>query len=157
MTPSLLFDLDGIDLDSILYDVAAIERVNPHRGNMRLLDGIVWAKPEAGNAVAYHDVRSDAFWVEGHIPGRPLMPGVLMIEVAAQTASFYSLLILETAEFMGFVAANDIKFRGQVEPGNRLYILAHLIELRRRRSICKCQGLVDGRIVFEGTITGMPM
>jgi len=108
-------------------------------------------------AVAWRDVRDDEFWVPGHIPGRPLFPGVLMIEAAAQLASFMVLRRLPDHDFLGFAGVDDVKFRGQVVPGDRLYVLMEQTEFRRRRCICNTQGLVRGEIVFEATITGMPM
>ncbi len=157
MPPPLLFDIDGIDLDKVQHDVEVIERVNPHRGVMRLLDGIIYMDEKRGRVIAYHDVLDTEFWVPGHIPGRPLMPGVLIIEAAAQTASFLSLVRLKNADFLGFVAADNVKFRGQVEPGDRLIVIEQAVEYRHRRCVCKSQAFVGDRLVFEGTITGMPM
>lgn len=157
MVPALLFDLSGIDLNQTQYDVAAIERVNPHRGAMRLLDGVIHMPPEKDRALAYKDVRAEEFWVPGHIPGRPLFPGVLMIEAAAQLASFVFLSRMPAVKFLGFAGVEDVKFRGQVVPGQRLLLLGKQVEFRPRRIICQAQGLVGGTTVFEGTIIGMPM
>lgn len=157
MAPQLLFDISGVDLDQDVHDVAAIEAVNPHRGVMRLIDGIVYECPDRVDFVAYKNVGDDEFWVEGHIPGRPIFPGVLMIEAAAQIASFITLSKLEEPAFMGFAGVDDVKFRGQVTPGDRLVLLAHEVENRKRRSICRTQGLVDGNLVFEATVRGMRM
>lgn len=157
MAPSLLFDIDGIDLDTVLYDVEKIESINPHRGHMRLLDGVVHADQEQWQFVAYKDAREDEFWVPGHIPGRPIFPGVLMIEAAAQLASIIYSVQTPDAGFMGFAAVDQVKFRGQVVPGDRLYILSKQVEYRRRRCICAVQGVVRGSLVFEGQITGMPI
>jgi 3-hydroxyacyl-[acyl-carrier-protein] dehydratase len=155
MVPSLLFDISGIDLNRVQFDVEVIEKVNPHRGVMRLLDGIIHASADLCETVAYHDIRADAFWTAGHIPGRPIFPGVLQLEAAAQLSSWMTLTKLRTVTFLGFVAVDGAKFRGQVVPGDRLIILAKQLELRTRRSIYACQGLVNGRQVFEATITGM--
>ena len=153
-----LFDLSQIDLTQVQHDAQAIEAVNPHRGHMRLLDGVIWTCPDKRYAVAYKDARDDEFWVPGHIPGRPLFPGVLMIEAAAQLASFITLSqVKQKNAFMGFVGVDDVKFRGQVAPGDRLLLLAEKIEHRRRRSICQTQGWVEDVLVFEGRITGMMM
>lgn len=157
MAPPLLFDLSGIDLTRVQCGVAEIERVNPQRGDMRMLDGINYISEDRNRAVAYKDVRADEFWVPGHVPGRPLFPGVLMLEAAAQLASYLTLLRLEDVDFMGFVGLDDVKFRGQVVPGDRLHILGEGLECRRRRSICVAQGVVHGTLVFEARITGMPM
>ena len=83
MVPTLLFPLDGIDLSRTQHGIEEIERINPHRGHMRLLDGIIWLPPEKDRGLAFKDVKADEFWVPGHIPGRPLFPGVLMAEAAA--------------------------------------------------------------------------
>lgn len=159
MAPSLLFDISSIDLKGgapDVYDAQAIEKINPHRGAMRLLDGIIYASDDLKCLLAYRDVKDDEFWVPGHIPGRPIFPGVLMIEAGAQLASFIC-LSKQDIKFMGFVGLEDVKFRGQVVPGDRLYILCELTELRPRRSTSRVQGLVDGRLVFEATIIGMPL
>lgn len=156
MAPQLLFDIAGIDLTHIECGPEELERVNPHRGAMRMLDGISYISEDQNRAIAFRDIRADEFWVPGHIPGRPLFPGVLMIEAAAQLASYMTLLRIEGIQFMGFVGLDDVKFRGQVVPGDRLYILGEGIECRRRRSICRSQGLVNGNLAFEAVITGMP-
>jgi len=83
MPPPLLIDLDKIDLDDLVFGVDDIERINPHRYEMRQLDGVIWHDPETAAVVGFKDVTPDEFWVRGHIPGRPLMPGVIMIEAAA--------------------------------------------------------------------------
>ena len=155
MAPSLLFDLSEIDLDTVQFDVDAIEQVNPHRGDMRMLDGIYYMVDDYSGAVAYKDAREDEFWVPGHIPGRPLLPGVLMIEAAAQLASFVTAKRLGDVEFIGFIGTDEVKFRGQVVPGDRLILMVKEMKFSRRRFVCAGQGLVNGSLVFEGKITGM--
>ncbi len=157
MVPAFLFDLTDIDLNKTIYDVAGIEQVNPHRGAMRLLDGVVHADEQLLHAVAYKDVRDDEFWVPGHIPGRPIFPGVLMIEAAAQLASFMAMRMFPEIKFMGFAGVDEVKFRGQVTPGDRLYVLGKGLDFRRRRFICAAQAMVNGTMVFEGKVTGMPL
>ena len=157
MVPSLLFDISHLDLDQVQLDTAAVEATNPHRGHMRMLDGVIWMPPEMDRGVAYKDIGADEFWVAGHIPGRPLFPGVLMIEAGAQLASLIFVKRMPGMKFLGFSGVDDVKFRGQVVPGDRLLILGKQLELRPRRSICAVQGLVRGNMVFEAVITGMPM
>ncbi|WP_200761729.1 3-hydroxyacyl-ACP dehydratase FabZ family protein [Poriferisphaera corsica] len=140
-----------------MRDVSFIESINPHRGCMRLLDGIIYEDIPTGELIAFKDIGDDEFWVPGHIPGRPIFPGVLMIEAAAQLASYMCLQKLVDQDFMGFAGVDSVKFRGQVRPGDRLHILIKETEFRRRRCVCKSQGLVDGNLVFEAIITGMPM
>ena len=157
MAPPLLFNISGLDLDQIVHDVEAIERINPQRGAMRMLDGVIWENAELSQALAFRDVHEDEFWVPGHVPGRPIFPGVLMIEAAAQLASFLFLRRMGDNRFMGFAGVDKVKFRGQIVPGDRFYVLIKEIELRKRRSICAAQGVVNGQLVFEATVTGMPM
>ncbi|QDU71563.1 3-hydroxyacyl-[acyl-carrier-protein] dehydratase FabZ [Mucisphaera calidilacus] len=134
-----------------------IEAVNPHRGVMRMIDHVAYHSPGLDRMVAIREIRDDEFWGPGHIPGRPIFPGVLMIEAAAQVCSLLYLMRMEGVDFLGFVGADNFRFRGQVVPGDRLVILALEVEFRKRRSICDVQGLVGDTIVFEGRVTGMPL
>ncbi len=156
MAPRLLFDLAKIDLDATAFDVAAIEKINPHRGDMRLIDRIVWTDQNYSQTVACKETHDQEFWVPGHIPGRPIFPGVLMIEAAAQLASFMAIKRAPEIEFLGFSGVDAVKFRGQVKPGDKLYILGQEIQFKKRRFICGVQGVVEGNLVFEAKITGMP-
>src|SRR5438477_12451347 len=90
MPPQLLFDISLIDLSRDLFDQTAIREYNPQRGPMEQLNAIVYVDHPQGRIIGYKDVRPDEFWVAGHVPGRPLLPGVLMIEAGAQLASFYT-------------------------------------------------------------------
>jgi 3-hydroxyacyl-[acyl-carrier-protein] dehydratase len=157
MAPPLLFDISRIDMTRVQFGVDQIERVNPQRGHMRMLDGIIYLSDDYHHGVAYKDVRADEFWVEGHIPGRPIFPGVLMIETAAQFASFMCISQTPDVGFLGFARADDVIFRGQVVPGDRFVLLMRQGDLRRRRSVCEAQGLVNGTLVFEAKVTGMPV
>ncbi len=155
MPPSLLFDLSAIDLDRVVYDQEAVRRVNPQRGDMEHLNGVIWT--EGPHMLGFKDVREDEFWVPGHIPGRPLLPGVIMLEAAAQLASFYTHTILGWEGFVGFGGLESVKFRSAVPPGRRMHILVTLLEHRHRRVKAASQGVVDGSIAFEAQIIGTRM
>lgn len=157
MPPQLLLDLDSLDLTRVVYSPEAIEAVNPHRYEFRLLDGIVYHNPADHSLVAFKDARADDFWVRGHIPGRPLFPGVLMIEAAAQAVSFAAKKASGTDAFFGFSGIDEVKFRHQVVPGDRLYIIGQCIEMRSRRFKYATQGVVGGKMAFEAIIVGMPI
>lgn len=157
MPPKPLVDLDSIDLDAVQAGPEQIRRYNAQRYEMEQLDGIIRMDQEAGYVVGFKDVGAEEFWVRGHIPGRPLYPGVLMCEAAAQLCSYYFKVATGTEKFLGFGGMSDVKFRRAVEPGQRFVLVASNTELRSRRATFDCQGFVDGRMAFEGTIVGVPM
>ncbi len=105
--------------------------------------------------LGYKDVTDEEFWVRGHIPDRPLMPGVVMVEASAQLLSFYVRQITEGDSFLGFGGIEDAKFRATVVPGQRLYLLGHIHTQRSRKFTCAVQGVVEGKLVYEATIIGM--
>ena len=157
MPPQFLFDISTIDLDKVLYDQEAIRELNAQRGAMEHLNGIIHVNAERGEILGYKDVRDDEFWVEGHIPGRPLLPGVIMIEAGAQLASFYTRKIVGWTGFIGFGGADAIRFRQTVAPGVRMYLLAKKEWERHRRIQSKVQGIVNGSLAFEASVVGTQM
>ena len=157
MPPKFVFDISAIDLNQDVYHQDAIREANPQRGDMEMLNGIVYAQPDLGRIIGYKDVRADEFWVPGHIPGRPLFPGVLMIECAAQLASFYTRKFVGWKGFIGFGGVEETKFRSQVVPPCRLHLVGKLMWNRHRRIGCRVQGLVNGNLVFETGIIGTQM
>jgi 3-hydroxyacyl-[acyl-carrier-protein] dehydratase len=156
MPPPLLFDLSQIDLTKEpVFDKEAICRVNPQRFEMQQLDGILWYDKEKLLILGYKDVTEEEFWIRGHIPGRPLMPGVIMVEAAAQLSSFFVKKIYEREGFIGFAGIDEAKFRSVIEPGKRIHLLGHLTRFKRRKYTCSVQGVVDGTIVFETVVSGL--
>ncbi|MBI4582031.1 MAG: beta-hydroxyacyl-ACP dehydratase, partial [Planctomycetes bacterium] len=114
MAATPFVDLATIDLTRVVADREEIYRLLPHRHEFAQLDAIVWVDPATFTAVARRDVRTDEFWVRGHIPGRPLLPGVLMIETAAQLASYLTGSFGITKGFVGFARVDNVSFRGTV-------------------------------------------
>lgn len=155
MPPPLILDPSQLDFSKLVADHAEIQRVNPHRYEFALLDGVVLFDQERGVYAGFHDIRTDAFWVRGHIPGRPLLPGVLMIEVAAQLASYLHHQAFGSEGFLGFVGVDQVRFRGTVEPPCRFVVVGRARKLQARRVIVESQGFVGSTMVFEGEITGM--
>jgi len=155
MPPQLLFDITGIDLDHLKFGPEEIRRYNPHRDQMEHLDAVVWVDSAHDRILGYKNVRDTEFWVSGHIPGRPLLPGVLMLEAGAQLACFYMKKYLNWEGFVGFAGIQECRFRAQVVPGQRLYLLVDKAWDRHRRICCNLQGLVDGQIAFEAQMIGI--
>ncbi|MBE7444921.1 MAG: beta-hydroxyacyl-ACP dehydratase [Planctomycetia bacterium] len=155
MPQEILTDLSSLDLNRPTIDLDAVRTVLPHRYEMEQLSGIIKFDPEHKVIVGYKDVSSDEFWVRGHIPGRPLMPGVIMLEAAAQLCTYYYKQATQDDRFLGFGGIDKVKFRGKVIPGDKLILIAKNKELRSRRAIFDTQGVVKGNLVFEGTIIGM--
>lgn len=157
MPPKQLIDLDSIDLNTVEIGMDEVRKCNPQRYEFEQLDGILHYDPDEEVAVGVKEVSDDEFWVRGHIPDRPLMPGVLMCEAAAQLCSFYYKRSTEADGFMGFGGLDDVKFRAAVEPGDRLVMVARVDRISRRHCVMDCQGFVGDRMVFQGTVTGVPM
>lgn len=155
MPPTLLFDMSKIDLNTVLFDRDAVCAVNPQSYEMQQLDGVIWYNKEANELLGFKDVTEKEFWVRGHIPGRPLMPGVIMVEAAAQLSSFYMKKILAMDGFIGFSGIEEAKFRQAVTPGQRLLLLGKLLKFNTRRFSFGVQGIVDGAMVFEVVVSGM--
>ena len=159
MPPPLLFDLSQIDLEAEpVFNKEAICKVNPQQFEMQQLDGVLWYDKEKALILGYKDVTDKEFWVRGHIPGRPLMPGVIMVESAAQLASFFIKQIYQEQGFIGFSGIESAKFRSIIEPGKRLYLLGHITKYKKRKNTShvttRVQGVVDGALVFEASVTG---
>ena len=152
-----LVDWDSLDLTHILADKEEIRKQNPHRFEMEMLTAIVHEDYENQLCIGYQDVSPDAFWVRGHMPGYPIMPGVLICESAAQLASFYAhkLDYLDQG-IMGFGGLDAVKFRGQVRPGDRLYLVVKLLKAKRNvMMILAFEAIVNGNVVADGEIRGI--
>ncbi|MFI4882761.1 MAG: 3-hydroxyacyl-ACP dehydratase FabZ family protein [Phycisphaerales bacterium JB064] len=151
----LLFSLDGIDLSSQIFDAQGVERVLPHRGDMRLIDRVVWHNEGYTQAVAARSVKADEFWVPGHFPGKPMFPGVLQIEAGAQLACFMFLIRHSEPYLAAFLRIENAAFRSMVAPGDELIVLGQEVKFGRRRFTANVQGMVGDRIAFEATVSGM--
>lgn len=150
-----LLDLDLVTPGVVILDTADIELINPHRGCMRQIDRVLWIDEKPTSAIGEKDITENEFWVEGHIPGRPLMPGVMQIEACAQLASIVQNRRYPGQDFVGFTRAEECSFRGAVVPGDKLRLLSKEIKSTNRRFITDVQAMVGDKVVFQGRITGM--
>jgi 3-hydroxyacyl-[acyl-carrier-protein] dehydratase len=158
-TKTLILDFSAYDLDKVLADTDEIRRYNPQRHEMEHLTAIVYDDPEAGICVGYKDVTPNEFWVRGHMPGMPLMPGVIMCETAAQLCSYHvQRHNLMNVKMVGFGGMDEVRFRGTVVPGDRLVVAAQKLQLRVGAMIrCRFQCYVRQQVVCEGQIRGIPI
>jgi len=157
MASQPILDPATIVTEEVAVTKDEILALNAQREEFEQVDRLLSLDLEEGLAVGIKTQQPDEFWTRGHIPGRPIMPGVLMIEMAAQISSVIYHLKFETGgkKFFGFGGVNNVKFRGSVEPGNDLIMIVKAKTLRSRMAIFDAQGFVDGKMVFEGEITGI--
>src|SRR5947209_4676848 len=134
MPPVLHFNPADVDYDRVLADREAIRQVNPQRFEMEQLTAILHLDLEQQLVVGYKDVQPDEFWVRGHMPNYPLMPGVLMCEAAAQLCGYYIVTQgLLHSDFIGFGGMENVRFRSLVRPGDRLLLVGKALRVNRRQ------------------------
>ena len=154
----LILDFSEYDLNHVVADTEEIRRYNPQRFEMEQLTAICFEDPVKAVCVGYKDLGADEFWVRGHMPGMPLMPGVIMCEAAAQLASYYSHRFKLMAEgVVGFGGLEEVRFRGVVRPGDRFVIVSRLLKLRRSIMTCEFQCFVNQNLVCEGILKGVAL
>ncbi|MCD0463087.1 3-hydroxyacyl-ACP dehydratase FabZ family protein [Roseiconus lacunae] len=154
-----IVDLSLLDHDQPVADLEAVRALNPQRHEMEHLTGILYEDVETLRCAGYKDVTHDEFWVRGHMPGMPVMPGVIQLEAVAQLSSFFAQKHdLLGAEMVGFGGVDGARFRDVVVPGDRLILMIRLTKARRNRMIvAEFQGVVGNKLVVDGTIRGIPL
>lgn len=155
MPAKLFLDYEFLTSQPVIHGMDKIRSINPQRYEMEHLSAIVYYNEEEGLVAGYKDVKDDEFWVRGHLPERPLLPGVIMLEAGAQMSSIYYHMVLKDMPFFGFAGLDDVRFRGTVTPGDRLYLIAKKLKIQRNRGYFAVQGIVDGKLVFQAKVLGM--
>jgi len=131
--------------------VEEIQQILPHRYPFALVDRILEFIP-GEKAVGLKNVTFNEPYFPGHIPNRPLMPGVLMVEAMAQVGGVVLIQLPGMAgKFFAFAGIDKVRFRRPVVPGDQLIMTVELLSLKRNR-IAKMQGKgeVDGQLVVQG-------
>jgi 3-hydroxyacyl-[acyl-carrier-protein] dehydratase len=138
-------------------DAGAVLARLPHRYPMLLVDRVEELVPDE-RITAIKAVTINEPFFQGHFPGRPIMPGVLIVEALAQAAgvlAIESLGLQGTGKLVYFMAIEEAKFRKPVEPGCLLRLEAKFVQ--RRATVCKFEGVarVDGDVAAQVRFTAM--
>jgi 3-hydroxyacyl-[acyl-carrier-protein] dehydratase len=130
-----------------------IEAVLPHREPFLLIDEVLELDP-GRRVVARKTVREDEWYLAGHFPGRPVMPGVLIVEAMAQTGA---VAVLSEKENRGrlalFAGIDNVRFKRIVEPGDELELTCDLERVRGPIGRGAATARVDGDLAARGTLT----
>ena len=154
MPADFFLDPQTYSIEKPLFDRAGIAEVLPHRDQLALPDGIFYLDAPTRTVGGWMDVPKQAFWTSGHFPGNPILPGVVLVESIAQVSLVaYKKLMPEILNrLVVFGGIDDVRFRGVVRPGDRVYMVSRLNEMSRRGLKCGSQGIVNGKLVFEGVL-----
>lgn len=137
----------------MIFDVVEIQKILPHRYPFLMVDAILEME-RLKRVVGVKNVTINEAHFQGHFPGQPVMPGVLIIESMAQTGGF--LLLLEVPDrankLLYFVAVDGARFRRPVVPGDQLRIEMNVMQWRG--DFCKLEGkaTVNGQLAAEATL-----
>ena len=136
-----------------MLDRAGIEEILPHRDPFLLLDEVVELEPGV-RAVARKLVRDDEWYLAGHFPGRPIVPGVLIVEAMAQTGAVAVLADeANRGKLALFAGIDDVRFKRIVQPGDELELTCELERVRGPIGRGKATASVDGELAARGTLT----
>ena len=140
-----------------MIDIRGVMAALPHRYPMLLVDRVEELVKDE-RIVAIKAVTINEGFFAGHFPGRPIMPGVLIVEALAQAAGILaveSLGLAGSGKLVYFMAIDGAKFRAPVEPGVLLRLECEFVQ--KRASVCKFAGraLIDGKLAAEANFTAM--
>ena len=137
--------------DSVI-DINKIREIIPHRYPFLLLDRIMYLEPGI-KAIGYKNVTANEPFFQGHFPGNPIMPGVLIIEALAQLGCVAMLVKEEYKGMIGlFAGIDNVRFKKQVVPGDKLELCVELLKLKGPIGKFKGEAKVDGQLAAEAEI-----
>ncbi|HLW67324.1 MAG TPA: 3-hydroxyacyl-ACP dehydratase FabZ family protein [Gemmataceae bacterium] len=158
MPPPLILDPREIDCSRTIAGIEQIRAVNMQRYEMEMLSAIVLLDPVRKVVVGYKDTSDKEFWVRGHMPGFPLMPGVLMCEAAAQLCSYYvATQRIFDSDLVGLGGLDEVHFRAPVFPGDRLLLVAKVTREKKFIAQSDVQAFVGDKMVFDAKVSGIPL
>ena len=146
--------LDKFGTDAIL-DIRRIQKILPHRYPFLLVDKIIEIDGDT-RIKGVKNVTFNEMFFQGHYPGTPIMPGVLIVEAMAQTSGLLFAQRLEhTGKLAVLLSMDGVKLRRAVVPGDQLILCAQTVRLRRRTAHCRCTALVGDTVAAEAEIKFM--
>ena len=132
-----------------------IMQILPHRENLLLLDDV---ESNDGTAVGHYTVRGDEFFLKGHFPGNPIVPGVILCEILAQSACVLLQDAMTEGKLPVYTGLNNVKFRSPVKPGDRVETHCRIRRVKHPFYFAEGTVTVDGRLCvsaeFSVAITG---
>jgi 3-hydroxyacyl-[acyl-carrier-protein] dehydratase len=141
-----------VDAQTVIVDAERIQRILPHRYPFLLVDRVIELAPPR-RAVGIKQVTANEPFFQGHFPGYPVMPGVLIVEAMAQVGG---VAVLSAEEYAGklalFAGIDNVRFKRQVKPGDTLRLEVELEQIRRGIGKGSGTATVDGELACRGEI-----
>jgi UDP-3-O-[3-hydroxymyristoyl] N-acetylglucosamine deacetylase/3-hydroxyacyl-[acyl-carrier-protein] dehydratase len=132
--------------------IEEIKEILPHRQPFLFVDKILYLE-KGKRAVGLKYVTKDDYYFKGHFPGKPVMPGVLIIEAMAQVGGVMMLSLEQNrGKLAYFLAANNVKFRKTVLPGDELILEVEVGKLKSKTGLVHSKAMVDSKIVAEADL-----
>ncbi len=141
----------NVKKEGIIFDINAIKKILPHRYPFLMVDKIIDLEFDK-KVTGIKNVTGNEEFFNGHFPGQPVMPGVLIVEALAQCGGILLLNSLSDAEdkLVFFMTMNNVKFRKPVLPGDQLVLVAELVEKKSRYVSIIGKAYVDDKLVAQG-------
>lgn len=143
-----------IKKEGIVFDVNAIKKILPHRYPFLLVDKIIHLELDK-KVIGVKSVTNNEPFFQGHFPGQPIMPGVLILEAMGQTGGILLMNTIPdpTKKLVYFMGMNNVKFRKPVVPGDQLILEVEFVSVKSRYVVMKAAAYVDNNLVAQGDFT----